>query len=77
MVEHRFCKLPADCFSSVEEVQVMACSGQKVCQFDPARRAYCLYGRAVSGIKKKLKEADSERGELAAELENAMFQLHS
>ena len=77
MLEHKFCKIPVDYFQSVEGVQVMSCAAQKVYQFDPNYRAYCLFGRAVSGIKKKIKETDGERGELAAELENAIFQLYS
>ena len=36
-------------------IKMMACAENKVYTFDPESRAYCIYGKAVSVMKRKTK----------------------
>jgi hypothetical protein len=57
MNEHRNCKLLQDYFKNFEEVRFMACHESKVYNFDPECRAFCVYGKTVSLLKRKTKES--------------------
>lgn len=57
MNEHRNCKLLQDYFKNFEEVRFMACHESKAYNFDPEFRAFCVYGKTVSLLKRKTKES--------------------
>lgn len=53
MSEHRNCKLMQEIFKNMEEIRFMACNEVKTYNFDPECRAYCVYGKAASVLKRK------------------------
>lgn len=53
MNEYRNCKLMQESFKNMEEIRFMACHEAKTYNFDPECRAYCVYGKAVSVLKRK------------------------
>jgi len=55
MSEQKHCKLSPEFFSDLSNIKVLVYSGDKSYTFDPDYRAYCLYGRAVSALKRKTK----------------------
>lgn len=57
MNEQRGCKLLQDYFKNFEEVRFMACHESKAYSFDPEARAFCVYGKAVSLLKRRGKES--------------------
>jgi hypothetical protein len=58
MNEHRNCKLLQDYFKNFDEVRFMACHEGKVYNFDPEYRAFCVYGKAVSVLRRKYKDPE-------------------
>jgi hypothetical protein len=53
MNEQRSCKLLSEYLKNLQEIRFMACHERKVYSFDPEQKAYCIYGRAVSAIRRK------------------------
>jgi len=69
MTDHRFCKLSPEYFNHRQNIQLLACSENKIYTFDSAEhRAYCIYGKAVSLLRRKGKDTDGERSIISSEL---------
>ena len=76
MSEQKHCKLYPELFQDLEGAKIISCPECKPYFYESESRAYCLYGRAVSALRRKNKEFETERPYLCSQIENAMFQLN-
>lgn len=69
MADQRYCKLSPEYFQRRQDIHLLACSENKIYTFDSAEhRAYCIYGKAVSLLRRKGKDNDGERSIVTSEL---------